>query len=219
MYKQDLPFREGDNITIIEPCNALFWYYAKDDKGNKGVVPVTHIEVLDSVRTRPPTPPRTHPSGPFGRPSSHPSGPVGPPGGPFNHPGGPFNHPSGPVGPLGGPFNHPSGPVGPLGSPLNHPGGPFNHPVPLPLLLPSVHSPHVPPDNDNEPSDGSWGERPPHPIPPNRPEPLTNVRPDHHPLPKYKDMATFLTKSGWYNPNIDDVSCGHLLICQLAVYS
>ena len=234
VYKQDLPFREGDIITIIEPCNRLFWYYAKDERGNKGVVPVTHIEVLDSVRTRPPTPPRTHPSVPVGHPGGpvggpggpfgHPGGPVGHPGGPFGHPGGPFGHPGGPFGHPGSPFHHPGGPVGHPGGPVGPPGGPVGPPVgPFghPFMPPFAHPPHVTPptDDDNDPSDGSLGERPPHPIPLNCPEPITSVHTDHHPLPKYKDMATFLTKSGWYNPNIDDVSCRYLLICQLAVYS
>jgi hypothetical protein len=125
----DLPFEEGDEITILEPCNALFWYLAKDKKGNQGVVPVTHIELINNGLVIPlPLPQQT---------ASHSDRSTLPPHSPH--------------------------------SLLRHEDRP-----PPPLPPPSHQDPHPHPSSDP-------------------------------PIPKYRDMSTFLMKSGWFHPSVDSV--------------
>ena len=42
----DLSFGEGEELTIIEPCNALFWYLAENSNGQRGVIPINYVEVM-----------------------------------------------------------------------------------------------------------------------------------------------------------------------------
>ena len=41
----DLPFRTGDQLTIIEPCNVVFWYLAESEQGRRGVIPINFVQV------------------------------------------------------------------------------------------------------------------------------------------------------------------------------
>ena len=41
----DLPFVKGEVLTIIEPCNVVFWYLAENKKGQRGIIPITHVKV------------------------------------------------------------------------------------------------------------------------------------------------------------------------------
>lgn len=47
----DLPFMLGDELTIIEPCNVIFWYLAEDRHGKRGVIPITYVKVPIHVVT------------------------------------------------------------------------------------------------------------------------------------------------------------------------
>ena len=42
---QDLSFRCGEQLTIIEPCNVMYWYLAENSKGKRGVMPVNFVKV------------------------------------------------------------------------------------------------------------------------------------------------------------------------------
>ena len=42
-YHIDLDFKKGDKISIIEPCNVLFFYIGKDEEGKEGVIPINYF--------------------------------------------------------------------------------------------------------------------------------------------------------------------------------
>lgn len=42
---QDLSFRCGEQLTIIEPCNVVFWYLAENSEGKRGVIPINFVKV------------------------------------------------------------------------------------------------------------------------------------------------------------------------------
>lgn len=41
----DLPFECGEVLTIIEPCNVIYWYLAENSMGRRGVIPITYVQV------------------------------------------------------------------------------------------------------------------------------------------------------------------------------
>jgi hypothetical protein len=41
----DLPFERGEILTIIEPCNVIYWYLAENSMGRRGVIPITYVQV------------------------------------------------------------------------------------------------------------------------------------------------------------------------------
>ena len=55
-YHIDLDFRKGDKVTIVEPCNVLFFYIGKDAEGKEGVIPINYF-TFDSKK-----PPEDKPS-------------------------------------------------------------------------------------------------------------------------------------------------------------
>jgi hypothetical protein len=64
----DLPFNQGDRITIIRPTHLLYWYLGKTSDGNFGQVPATHLRPADDTECPPPLPPKPiqSPSSPDG---------------------------------------------------------------------------------------------------------------------------------------------------------
>ena len=40
----DLPFKAGEKLVIIEPSKEIYWYLARNSKGKTGLVPVTYLE-------------------------------------------------------------------------------------------------------------------------------------------------------------------------------
>ena len=42
---QDLSFRCGEQLTIIEPCNVMYWYLAENREGKRGVMPINFVQV------------------------------------------------------------------------------------------------------------------------------------------------------------------------------
>lgn len=42
---QDLPFRCGEVLTIIEPCSVVYWYTAENSRGRRGTIPITYVKV------------------------------------------------------------------------------------------------------------------------------------------------------------------------------
>ncbi len=42
----DLPFSVGDVITVLEPCNVVFWYLGENSVGRRGVIPINFLEVM-----------------------------------------------------------------------------------------------------------------------------------------------------------------------------
>ena len=45
-HPHDLPFSTGDQLTILEPCNVIFWYLAEDSQGRRGVIPINFVQVV-----------------------------------------------------------------------------------------------------------------------------------------------------------------------------
>lgn len=45
----DLPFVCGEVLTILEPCNVVFWYLAENTRGRRGIIPITYVEVRSVV--------------------------------------------------------------------------------------------------------------------------------------------------------------------------
>ena len=45
----DLPFSVGEVITIIKPCNVMFWYLGENSDGRRGVIPINFLEVKKCV--------------------------------------------------------------------------------------------------------------------------------------------------------------------------
>lgn len=44
----DLAFSKGDVVTVLEPCNVMFWYLGENSTGRRGVVPINFFEVCAS---------------------------------------------------------------------------------------------------------------------------------------------------------------------------
>ena len=42
---QDLSFRCGEQLTIIEPCNVMYWYLAENSEGKRGIMPINFVKV------------------------------------------------------------------------------------------------------------------------------------------------------------------------------
>ena len=42
-YHIDLDFKKGEKITIVEPCNVLFFYIGKNEEGKEGVIPINYF--------------------------------------------------------------------------------------------------------------------------------------------------------------------------------
>ncbi|CAI8004235.1 hypothetical protein GBAR_LOCUS3860 [Geodia barretti] len=56
-HPHDLPFSRGDRLTILEPCNVIFWYLAEDAHGKRGVIPINFVKVDGTkVWSKPPPP-------------------------------------------------------------------------------------------------------------------------------------------------------------------
>ena len=51
-HPHDLPFSRGDRLTILEPCNVIFWYLAEDAHGKRGVIPINFVKVCNGLDTR-----------------------------------------------------------------------------------------------------------------------------------------------------------------------
>ena len=47
---QDLSFRCGEQLTIIEPCNVMYWYLAENSEGKRGVMPINFVKVYILMR-------------------------------------------------------------------------------------------------------------------------------------------------------------------------
>lgn len=45
---EDLSFKVGELITIVKPCELMFWYIGKNDKGETGMVPRNFLEPLST---------------------------------------------------------------------------------------------------------------------------------------------------------------------------
>lgn len=45
----DLPFKVGEVLMIIEPCNVVYWYLAENSSGKRGIIPITYILVSKLV--------------------------------------------------------------------------------------------------------------------------------------------------------------------------
>ena len=41
----DLPFKRGEVLIVIEPCNVVYWYLAENNQGQRGVIPITYVKV------------------------------------------------------------------------------------------------------------------------------------------------------------------------------
>ena len=41
----DLPFKRGEELTIIEPCSVIYWYIAANNMGRRGAIPITYVQV------------------------------------------------------------------------------------------------------------------------------------------------------------------------------
>ncbi|CAI8041607.1 hypothetical protein GBAR_LOCUS23116 [Geodia barretti] len=50
---EDLSFQRGEEIVIIEPSEALYWYRAKNSSGQEGLVPRTYLEVVSDEGKEP----------------------------------------------------------------------------------------------------------------------------------------------------------------------
>lgn len=44
-HEHDLPFNTGDIITVLEPCNVVFWYLGENSRGKRGVIPINFLKV------------------------------------------------------------------------------------------------------------------------------------------------------------------------------
>ena len=64
-FPHDLPFEEGDTLTIIGPCNKVFWYLAEDRWGRRGVVPINHLLLASTTTVAPPPEDRPQPPPPL----------------------------------------------------------------------------------------------------------------------------------------------------------
>lgn len=42
---QDLSFEVGEELIIIEPDSVMFWYVAQNSRGERGIIPITLVEV------------------------------------------------------------------------------------------------------------------------------------------------------------------------------
>ena len=49
-FSHDLPFCKGEQLTVLEPCNRLFWYLAQNEQGRRGVIPITFVQVGGTVK-------------------------------------------------------------------------------------------------------------------------------------------------------------------------
>ena len=46
-HQHDLSFSLGDHLTVLEPCNVIFWYLAEDAQGKRGVIPINFVKVCN----------------------------------------------------------------------------------------------------------------------------------------------------------------------------
>ena len=44
-YSHDLPFKKGETITVLEPCNVIYWYLGENAAGKRGVIPINFLQV------------------------------------------------------------------------------------------------------------------------------------------------------------------------------
>ncbi len=47
----DLPFKCGEELTIIEPCSVKYWYIAENSAGRRGTIPITFVKVTIYMRS------------------------------------------------------------------------------------------------------------------------------------------------------------------------
>eukprot|EP00731_Ephydatia_muelleri_P022866 Em0015g449a len=71
-YSHDLPFKKGETITVLEPCNVIYWYLGENAAGKRGVIPINFLQALQQ------RPPSVLPPKPERRPALPPKPPTAP---------------------------------------------------------------------------------------------------------------------------------------------